>query len=77
MGGPWWRWLGAVLAIVFGLAFGWVAGIGLVRAADAGAVPAAIRAAPFGGPAGAESYARCAANHAKARFQPSSASALR
>lgn len=77
MGGPLWRWLSAALAIVFGLWFGWVAGIGLVRAADAGAASIATRAAPFHGPTGAESYALCLANHASARFQPSSASALR
>lgn len=33
MRGSWWRWLSAVLAIIFGLAFGWVAGTGVVQAA--------------------------------------------
>ncbi len=29
----WWSWISAVLAVLCGLAFGWVAGSGLVRAA--------------------------------------------
>ena len=39
MRGSWWRWLSAVLAIICGLAFGWVAGTGVVQAAFAAAVP--------------------------------------
>lgn len=34
MRGSWWRWLSAVLATIFGLAFGWVVGTGLVQAAE-------------------------------------------
>jgi hypothetical protein len=34
MRGSWWQWLSAVLAIIFGLAFGWVAGTGVVQAAS-------------------------------------------
>jgi len=74
MKGRWWRWLSALLAMLCGLAFGWVAGTGVARAEDdrgatgkhevsATAVPAAVQT--------------CAENHSSRRFQPSSASSLR
>lgn len=67
MRGSWWRWLSAVLAVICGLAFGWVAGTGLVHAA-----PAVV------GTAGVEQVQlRCCANQSSIRFQPSSASVLR
>lgn len=67
MRGRWWRWLSAVLAVICGLAFGWVAGTGLVQAAPT-----------VGGTAGATHVQlRCCANQSSSRFQPSSASALR
>ena len=40
MRGSWWTWLSAVLAIILGLVFGWVAGTGVVHAATAADVPA-------------------------------------
>lgn len=45
MRGSWWRWLSAVLAAFFGLAFGWVAGTGLVQAAGVDVGTAAESAA--------------------------------
>jgi hypothetical protein len=39
MRGSWWQWLSAVLAIICGLAFGWVAGTGVAQAASAATVP--------------------------------------
>lgn len=45
MRGSWWRWLSAVLAAFFGLAFGWVAGTGLVQAAGVAVGTAAEPAA--------------------------------
>jgi hypothetical protein len=78
MHGRWWRWLGTVLAVVSGLVFGWVAGSGLVNAAPVVATDAVMRS-PVQPPAAsapsdqASALARCSS----ARFQPSSASALR
>ena len=78
MHGRWWRWLGTVLAVVSGLVFGWVAGSGLVNAAPVVATDAVMRS-PVQPPAAsapsdqASALARCTS----ARFQPSSASALR
>jgi len=46
MRGSWWKWLSAVLAIVFGLIFGWVAGTGLVQAAGSAVVSAPEAADP-------------------------------
>ena len=40
MRGSWWTWLSAVVAIILGLVFGWVAGMGVVHAADAAGAPA-------------------------------------
>ena len=37
MRGSWWTWLSAVVAIILGLVFGWVAGMGVVHAAHAAA----------------------------------------
>jgi hypothetical protein len=76
MRGTWWRWLSAVLAAICGLVFGWIAGADLARAApavDAGAD--AAQAAPAGRRAGDQP--RWAPSQSSARFQPSSASALR
>lgn len=67
MRGSWWRWLSALLATICGLAFGWVAGTGLVQAA-----PAVVGAAPAD-----TDQPRCCANQSSKRFQPSSASVLR
>jgi len=39
MRGSWWTWLSAVVAIILGLVFGWVAGMGVVHAAHAAATP--------------------------------------
>ena len=69
MRGSWWRWLSAVLAIIFGLAFGWVAGTGVAQTASMAAVP--VLAATD------DAQRRCCANHDSMRFQPSSASSLR
>ena len=78
MHGRWWRWLGTVFAVVSGLVFGWIAGSGLVHAAPFVATDAVMRS-PDQRPAvsapsdQASALARCSS----ARFQPSSASALR
>ena len=78
MHGRWWRWLGTVFAVVSGLVFGWIAGSGLVHAAPVVATDAVMRS-PVQPPAAsapsdqASALARCSS----ARFQPSSASALR
>ena len=78
MHGRWWRWLGTVLAVVSGLVFGWIAGSSLVNAAPVVATDAVMRS-PVQPPAAsapsdqASALARCSS----ARFQPSSASALR
>jgi hypothetical protein len=79
MGGRWWRWLSALLAAICGLIFGFVAGLGVARAAappppvaSAGvtaAAPPAARVQPAPTP--------CAANQASSRAQPSSAASLR
>ena len=43
MRGSWWTWLSAALAIILGLVFGWIAGTGVVQAAEAvGAFAAAV-----------------------------------
>lgn len=42
MRGSWWTWLSAVLAIILGLVFGWVAGTGVVHAAAAAGAPAVV-----------------------------------
>ena len=83
----WWRWLSALLATLCGLAFGWVAGSGLVhaaRAADrpecvAGLNDAALKAEgrPCLPPPASSAQARRLANQSSNRFQPSSASSLR
>ena len=70
----WWRFLSAVFAALCGLAFGWVAGAGVARAAaDHGATPAradcAITACAL-----AQTWVE---NHSSRRFQPSSAASLR
>ena len=39
MRGSWWTRLSAVVAIILGLVFGWVAGMGVVHAAHAAATP--------------------------------------
>ena len=44
MRGGWWKWLSAVLAIVFGLIFGWIAGTGLVQAAGSPALSEPVSA---------------------------------
>lgn len=79
MRGTWWRWLSAVLAAICGLVFGWIAGAGLVQAAsavDAGAAVAQVAAlAPSRWRAGDQP--RWAPSQSSARFQPSSAAALR
>lgn len=49
MRGGWWKWLSAVLAIVFGLIFGWVAGTGLVQAAGSPVLSAPVSADTGGG----------------------------
>lgn len=78
MHGRWWRWLGTVFAVVSGLVFGWIAGSSLVHAAPVVATDAVMRL-PVQRPAAsapsdqASALARCSS----ARFQPSSASALR
>ncbi len=79
MHGRWWRWLSALLAALCGLAFGWVAGSGVVRAAGPQALaPEAVVTAAAGPPEDRPAYAaRCAENHASRRCQPSSAAALR
>ena len=44
MRGSWWTWLSAVVAIILGLVFGWVAGTGVVQAAvTAGAPVVAVK----------------------------------
>ncbi len=40
MRGSWWTWLSAVVAIILGLVFGWVAGMGVVHAAQPADRPA-------------------------------------
>lgn len=76
MRGTWWRWLSAVLAAICGLVFGWIAGAGLVQAAsavDAGAAVAQVAASRWR----AGDQPRWARSQSSARFQPSSAAALR
>lgn len=83
----WWRWLSALLATLCGLAFGWVAGSGLVHAAAMEArggiaVECRVGALKSEGRLGLPSPAshdqtRCLANQSSSRFQPSSASSLR
>lgn len=73
MHGRWWRWLGTVLAVVGGLVFGWIAGSGLVHAAPVEVTDAAQGSAASAPSDQASALARCSS----ARFQPSSASALR
>jgi|APTNR8051073442_1049403.scaffolds.fasta_scaffold17366_3 hypothetical protein len=76
MRGTWWKWLSAVLAIVCGLVFGWIAGAGLVQAAPLAAMnaPPAVQAAQ--GWVGSDQPRR-ALSHSSARFQPSAAAAGR
>ena len=51
MRGSWWTWLSAVVAIILGLVFGWVAGTGVVQAASPEGAPAvAVRDAGKVGP---------------------------
>lgn len=66
MRGRWWRWLSALMAIVFGLVFGFLAGFGVARAA-APRVPDGPQA----------DQPSLSANQAVSRCQPSSASSLR
>lgn len=83
----WWRWLSALLATLCGLAFGWVAGSGLVHAAPigergahaAGCETVAVKSEgrPCQPPHASSAQARCLANQSSSRFQPSSASSLR
>jgi hypothetical protein len=54
MRGSWWTWLSAVLAIILGLVFGWVAGTGVVHA-DAAAPAVAVMDAGGLGPSAAGS----------------------
>ena len=70
----WWRFLSAVFAALCGLAFGWVAGAGVARAAaDHGATPASADCA-ITACALAQTWVE---NHSSRRFQPSSAASLR
>lgn len=83
----WWRWLSALLATLCGLAFGWVAGSGLVHAApiaDEAGYVAGLNTAAFRTegrqclpPSASRAQARWLANQSSSRFQPSSASSLR
>ncbi len=77
----WWSWISAVLAVLCGLAFGWVAGSGLVRAASLAAAVVAppVAASPAASPGAGRDrlQPRWAANQACMRRQPSSASSLR
>ena len=54
MRGSWWTWLSVVVAIILGLVFGWVAGMGVVHAAHAAATPpvTVADAGPLGSCAG-------------------------
>ena len=79
MGGRWWRWLSALLAAICGLIFGFVAGLGVARAA-ALAPPVASAGVTAAAPPAARvqpAPTRCAANQASSRAQPSSAASLR
>jgi hypothetical protein len=74
MKGGWWRWLSAAIAAVCGVAFGWVAGVGVARA-DSPPVAASEPAARVVGVTDADQT--FFENHSSRRFQPSSASVLR
>jgi hypothetical protein len=78
MRGTWWKWLSAVLAIICGLLFGWIAGAGLVQAAPLERPDAGL--AECAGPAPQGPVAdqpRRAFSQSSVRCQPSSASVLR
>ncbi len=81
MRGSWWRWLSALLATLCGLAFGWVAGMGLVNAAahadhPSGTVIGDVMGRPLP-PVGCDAQPRWEDSHSSSRFQPSSASSWR
>lgn len=79
MGGRWWRWLSAVLAAICGLIFGFVAGVGVARAAGTVPPPAGVIAPADSQPAAQLQPAPTpwAANQASSRAQPSAAASWR
>lgn len=70
----WWKYVSALIAAACGLAFGWVAGIGVARA-EAGHTATAQVVVCVRAPFCADQP--CAENHSSRRFQPSAASSLR
>ena len=72
----WWKRLSAVLAVICGLVFGWIAGAGLVQAAPISAMNAQFGECSAQDWSGGDQPRR-SFSQSSARFQPSSAASLR